>query len=662
MAHKRLSFSFVLLACILCAFPRRVAPAGDGVASCCGVGTSVHVVPSARPGCTRAAGVGLCCLLRVRGGSAEQTTPDLGLVLDASYWHEVGPRLMTTIKDMVRATEKLLDHSAASMRALHSEMEKHGEQLRVLQEKAAMLSQNPANTKEAEEEACGQMLDMTLDMQQSLMLHLGTVLMLARRAKHLEHSVMQSERLIQGGVLQELQQHLEFLTERRRVQHGAAEQQAQFEHNFDRMAMDWMLWTGQPQQVKRFARLADLPLPLAFSRFEVHSAAVGRMLQGDLGPIMLWYHTNRKALAKNTSMHAETVLAHLQLQQIAEVRASRNSSSLTTAVQLWQWWCKVLVAQGGFERAGPQSVQQHAESDVGTRSSQDGMPMTPVWVYYDLLSALDRAQERREGRGPFARPNNARPHREIKPHFDKLGHCKRALQHTLCSECAELAICHHARRARECLECNSLPAAMCQHRRQVGTCAECTFAGGARGTSYTSHTLHACAPSASDSPIRHSPHVLGDHLHHQRAPWLRETPQEQQCGAEADGSKPSEAGDDDEKQFWHRAALHSARAWRASTMLLVFDSASSLDIARRLHSTQRRQALARACYTQMYGLHGGLGEHAGGVPLLPLIMMAALASLKTPNQYSNQGNVRFSSLCVHLCCCALQTDLREPQS
>jgi len=156
--------------------------------------------------------------------------------------------------------------------------------------------------------------------------------------------------------------------------------------------------------------------------------------------------------------------------------------------------------------------------------------------------------------------------------------------------------------------------------------------------------------------------VLGDHLHHQRAPWLRETPQEQQCGAEADGSKPSEAGDDDEKQFWHRAALHSARAWRASTMLLVFDSASSLDIARRLHSTQRRQALARACYTQMYGLHGGLGEHAGGVPLLPLIMMAALASLKTPNQYSNQGNVRFSSLCVHLCCCALQTDLREPQS
>ena len=45
-------------------------------------------------------------------------------------------------------------------------------------------------------------------------------------------------------------------------------------------------------------------------------------------------------------------------------------------------------------------------------------------------------------------------------------------------------------------------------------------------------------------------------------------------------------------------------------MLLVFDSTLSLDIARLLHSTQRRQALARASYTQMYGLHGVLGEHA----------------------------------------------------
>ena len=143
-------------------------------------------------------------VLRCRGGlqsSEVEQSPEFAM--DASYWLELGPRLMTTVKDMIRATEKLLDHSAASLRALHLGLEEHGAHLQELQDKAEALRK--VRDEGGEEQATGEMLDLTLDVQQELMLHLGTVLMLARRAAFLQDSVSHAERLIHGGVLQELQ-------------------------------------------------------------------------------------------------------------------------------------------------------------------------------------------------------------------------------------------------------------------------------------------------------------------------------------------------------------------------------------------------------------------------------------------------------------------------
>ena len=42
---------------------------------------------------------------------------------------QVGPRLLKTVKDMLRAVEKLLDHSSASLRALHRSLQEQGEQV-----------------------------------------------------------------------------------------------------------------------------------------------------------------------------------------------------------------------------------------------------------------------------------------------------------------------------------------------------------------------------------------------------------------------------------------------------------------------------------------------------------------------------------------------------
>lgn len=59
----------------------------------------------------------LTCSLR-GGGEAADEEP--AIEMDSAYWHDIGPRMLTSIKDMMRATEKLLDHSAASLRALHN--------------------------------------------------------------------------------------------------------------------------------------------------------------------------------------------------------------------------------------------------------------------------------------------------------------------------------------------------------------------------------------------------------------------------------------------------------------------------------------------------------------------------------------------------------------
>lgn len=146
-------------------------------------------------------------VLRCRGGSqSAQAVQSPEFAMDASYWLDLGPRLLTTVKDMIRGTEKLLDHSAASLRALHHDMEEHGANLQALQDKADALQM--AREDDMAANATNAMLDLTLEVQQGLMLHLGTVLMLAQRAAFLQDSVAHAERLIHGGVLQELQVRL----------------------------------------------------------------------------------------------------------------------------------------------------------------------------------------------------------------------------------------------------------------------------------------------------------------------------------------------------------------------------------------------------------------------------------------------------------------------
>ena len=85
-------------------------------------------------------------------------------------------------------------------------------------------------------------------------------------------------------------------------------QEANFQRNFDRLAIDWLLSTGNTHEAKRHAKLADRPLPVNFAKFETVGAAVSRMLDGDLGPLIKWCHKNRYAgmeAAQTWSRHKE---------------------------------------------------------------------------------------------------------------------------------------------------------------------------------------------------------------------------------------------------------------------------------------------------------------------------------------------------------------------
>jgi len=122
------------------------------------------------------------------------------------------------------------------------------------------------------------------------------------------------------------QQHLAALAAREEGGEGAmARQEANFHRNFDRMAIDFLLSSGQTARARRLAALSSVPLPLAFPKFEAASAAISRLLDGDMGPVMRLWHKNRKSLGEVPDGDAAVeLLAHTHLHQMAEVLHSRQ--------------------------------------------------------------------------------------------------------------------------------------------------------------------------------------------------------------------------------------------------------------------------------------------------------------------------------------------------
>ena len=304
-------------------------------------------------------------VLRCKGGAGQSPegrgiSAAADIAVDGSYWLDIGPRILKTVKDMLRATEKLLDHSAASARALHRELEESGARLGQLKEKAdaagsedgfrahAGADANTADRHVQEQEATEEMADFTLELQQQLMVHMGTVTLLTRRAAYLQETVSLAQQLIYGGVLDEILEHVKRLVDRRGAEGSAVVQEAKFERNFDRMAVDWLLCIGEPAEAKQLAELAGVPVP-ALPKFEAARAALDRLLEGDLAPIMVWWHKQQRALAHPDNHNgAEDFIAHLHIHQLAELLGSRRQGSVMAAVELYRWWLVLISAKVSY--------------------------------------------------------------------------------------------------------------------------------------------------------------------------------------------------------------------------------------------------------------------------------------------------------------------------
>ena len=294
-------------------------------------------------------------VLRCKGGAGQSAegrgiSAAADIAVDGSYWLDIGPRILKTVKDMLRAAEKLLDHSVASARALHRALEESGARLGQLKEKADAAGSEDGFRADAdagdrhvqEQEATEEMADFTLELQQQLMVHMGIVTLLTRRAAYLQETVSLAQQLIHGGVLDEIQEHVKRLVDRRGAESSAVVQEAKFERNFDRMAVDWLLCVGETAEAKQLAELAGVPVP-ALPKFEAARAALDRLLEGDLAPIMEWFHKQRRALAHPDNHNgAEDFIAHLHIHQLAELLGSRRQGSVLAAVELYRWWLMLL--------------------------------------------------------------------------------------------------------------------------------------------------------------------------------------------------------------------------------------------------------------------------------------------------------------------------------
>jgi hypothetical protein len=79
-------------------------------------------------------------------------------------------------------------------------------------------------------------------------------------------------------------------------------QEANFARNFDRMAIDWLLYGGLHVKARQLAELSHTPLPRAMPKLEAAGSAISALLKsGDLGPLMRWRVKNKKAVNKSKS-------------------------------------------------------------------------------------------------------------------------------------------------------------------------------------------------------------------------------------------------------------------------------------------------------------------------------------------------------------------------
>ena len=149
----------------------------------------------------------------LRGGSGDQPVkegiPDLVL----AFWERQVPVLMKHVQNVLKTMDKVMSQATIAVKGLQSGMEAQCE----LATSALERFQNLQQTNQSEEDmniSISTALDATSRLEGALVMNLCSMLLALRKVKAAKESIATINRLTDGGVMEELHEHVASLRAR----------------------------------------------------------------------------------------------------------------------------------------------------------------------------------------------------------------------------------------------------------------------------------------------------------------------------------------------------------------------------------------------------------------------------------------------------------------
>ena len=151
-------------------------------------------------------------VLVLHGGSDDN--PDGASALVLSFWEHQLPTLMKHVQRVLKTSDKIFGQATSVLKGLQSTMDSQHLLATQAWERLQKLQTDTNIKAEHLDSAVSEALDAIRKMEGSLVMNLCSMLLALRKAKALKESVDVINRLTDGGVMEELQEHVLSLRER----------------------------------------------------------------------------------------------------------------------------------------------------------------------------------------------------------------------------------------------------------------------------------------------------------------------------------------------------------------------------------------------------------------------------------------------------------------
>jgi outer membrane murein-binding lipoprotein Lpp len=144
----------------------------------------------------------------LRGGSNDNDCPEGSAALVLTFWEQQLPTLIKHVQNVLKTSDKILAHTTSALKGLQCTLDAQHESATQAWERFQKLHNQMNATDESVEAAFSEAERANKRLEGSLVMNLCSMLLVLRKAKALQESVDVINRLTDGGVMEELQEHV----------------------------------------------------------------------------------------------------------------------------------------------------------------------------------------------------------------------------------------------------------------------------------------------------------------------------------------------------------------------------------------------------------------------------------------------------------------------